>query len=252
MESVVYDDTIVYYNSVGSGLPILFIHPPGLGRRVFDNQKKLSKNYHLLIPDFSGHGNSISPLSDDIVKQYVIEIKQILDKEHIDQVVICAYSAGGTIAQTFVHLFPEKVRGLVIAGAYPKVNSIGLDFMYKFGFYMLNNSPKKLAEILAFSNSRNKVYKDILFHHTMKSTVAHWYAFYEDTYHYDVIHWTDQIECPCLLAYGQRAYWVHKHKKYYQDNPNVKVAFVKNAFHQLPTKNWEAFNHLINQFMRSL
>lgn len=249
MEFVSYDDTIVYYDSIGNGEPILFIHAPGLGRHVFDYQKVLSNKYHLLIPDLSGHGDSTSVLRTDIVKQYVEEINQILQKEKIDKVVICAYSAGGTIAQSFIHTYPEKVKGLLIAGAYPMVGSMGLDIMYKFGFYMLKKNPEKLARILAFSNSRNKVYRDVLFDHTMKSTFEHWYAFYNDTYHYNVTDWIDEIQCPSMFVYGQRAYWVHTHKKYYQENPNVNITFVSNAFHQLPTKNWLSFNQLIQHFM---
>ncbi|WP_112181105.1 MULTISPECIES: alpha/beta fold hydrolase [Paraliobacillus] len=250
MESVTYDDTIVYYDSLGKGVPILFIHPPGLGRRIFDNQKKLADAFHLLIPDFSGHGNSTSILSDDIVNQYVIEIRQILLKEQIGEVIICAYSAGGTIAHAFVHAFPEKVKGLLIAGAYPKVGSLGLDLMYKFGLYMVKKNPEKLAKLLAFSNARNKVYKDILFDHTMKTNIDHWYAYYNDTYHYDVRDWINDINCPSLFAYGQRAYWVRMHKKYYQDNSNIEITIVANAFHQLPTKNWLSFNQLIRHYMQ--
>lgn len=250
MESVTYDDTIVYYDSIGKGVPILFIHPPGLGRRVFDYQQKLAAEFHLILPDFSGHGNSVSRLSADIVTQYVIEIKQILIKENIDEVVICAYSAGGTIAQAFVHLFPEKVKGLLIAGAYPKIGSLGLDFMYKFGLYMVKKNPKRLSEFLAFSNARNELHKALLFNHTMKTSIDHWYAYYNDTYHYDVRNWIDDITCPSLFTYGQRATWINIHKKYYQNNPNIKVTFVSNAFHQLPTKNWLSFNQLIRHFMQ--
>lgn len=44
------------------------------------------------------------------------DVAELMDKLAIDQAVICGLSMGGYVAFDFTHLFPERVRGLILAG----------------------------------------------------------------------------------------------------------------------------------------
>lgn len=249
MPNVSFDNTIVYYEKYGEGIPIIFIHPPGLGGVVFEHQLPLANYYQLIIPDLSGHGYSVGPLADDPIKQYAKELKTIIIHENLSKVVLCAYSAGGTIAQYFVREYPELVEALIISGAYPKVSTWSLDTVYRLGMATLKLSPKFLAKRLAASNSTNRSDKKQLLQYMKKSSVNHWYAYYLTTYYYDVRKFIDNISCPSLFIYGNETDFTHDHQAYYYEQEHIQIAFVEKAAHQIPTKKYIAFNHLVKQFI---
>ncbi|WP_171038088.1 alpha/beta fold hydrolase [Aquibacillus sediminis] len=242
--------TSVFYEKLGQGIPIIFIHPPGMGRRVFDYQKHLSDQFQLLLPDLSGHGDSTSPETDDLISQYVKEIRMILDHENLDKAIICGYSAGGMIAQQVAFSHPERLKALILSGGYPKVNSIILASQYHIGMRLFQMSPDTLAKILAFSHTNNRSYQHILYHHMKKSNVQKWYQFYDETLHYNCTTELGSIHVPSLIIYGNNAFWMKKHRGYYQHLPYAKIAYIKETFHQVPTKQWQAFNHVIRHFCK--
>lgn len=244
MPKVYFDESVIFYQKYGEGIPIVLIHPPGLGGVVFQNQLELADYYQLLIPDLSGHGDSTAPLASNQVDQYANEIRAIIQHECLPKAVLCAYSAGGTIAQYFVRKYPELVDALIISGAYPNVSTASLD--------ILKVSPIFLAKRLAASNTNTKYQEKRLLKHIRKSSVEHWYAYYLSTYHYDVTKFIDNINCPSLFIYGNLSDFTHGYQNYYLDQKHIEVAFVENAAHQIPPKKYQAFNHLVKQFIDRL
>lgn len=61
----------------------------------------------------SGHAFS-SPLRT--MEHMARDVATLMDRSRIDRAVICGLSMGGYVAFEFMHLFPERVRGLVLAG----------------------------------------------------------------------------------------------------------------------------------------
>lgn len=249
MPKVMFDQSTIYYDVLGEGIPILFIHPPGLGRVVFQSQMPLSKHFQLIMPDLSGHGDSTGPLSDNIVNQYCEEIHAVIKHEEIDKVVLCAYSAGGTIAQCFITKYPEYIHGLIISGGYPRIDTVGLGLMYHLGVTSLLISPRFLAKCLAMSNSTNKEDKIRLLSHLNKTNVKHWYDYYRTTAQFDVTNLINQIKCPSLFIYGNKRDFTRYYKTYYDNHEHIKLAYVDDAAHQIPSKYVQAFNHLVLQFI---
>ncbi|CQR46627.1 AB hydrolase superfamily protein YvaM [Paraliobacillus sp. PM-2] len=254
MPCVHFENTNVCYDKFGSGEAILFIHPPGLGRLVFQYQRDLANHYQLIIPDLSGHGQSNAKMNHPctMIEQYVQEIKHIIEEENLDDVILCAYSAGGVIAQSFTVQYPNMVKALIISGAYPKVDTVGLEWMYRIAEGIVVKNPNKLAEILAFSNANNLEDEQKLYEHMLQTDPVIWLRFYLDTHHYNQVSQLPSIQCPTLLIYGERTSWIHHHKLFYQRQANMDIAFVEDAFHQVPSKNPVAFNHLVKQFINKL
>lgn len=86
-----------FYEEYGQGIPIIFIHPPGMGRKVFYYQRLLSKHFRVIFPDLSGHGDSDHIDQPASISYYANEIAQFMDALHIDKAVLFGYSAGGLI-----------------------------------------------------------------------------------------------------------------------------------------------------------
>ncbi|MDC3415304.1 alpha/beta fold hydrolase [Aquibacillus salsiterrae] len=240
----------VFYELLGNGTPILFIHPPGMGRKVFDYQKRLSDRFQIILPDFSGHGDS-SPFTGDagIINQYVDEINMILNKEQIYKAIICGYSAGGMVAQHFALTYPDRTKAVILSGGYPEVLTRTLQLEYILGMNVLKSSNEALAKVLAISHAKSKVYRENLYQHILKSNIRNWLQFYQETYHYSCLNALKDIKVPLLNVYGQYSPWINAHKKYYDVCPQADIAIVKNTSHQVPTKKWQAFNHVVRNFI---
>lgn len=241
----------IYYDVTGEGLPILFIHPPGMGRRVFDYQKQLSKKFKVIMPDLSGHGKSTSILNKPIIELYVDEIKTILETENLGQAVICGYSAGGSIAQAFALTYPSNTRALILSSGYPKIDSKILALEYKLGMNILKVKPNTLSRIISFSHTNNREFRDELLTHMNKSKVSYWHQFYLESYHFNCVENLRSFNKNLLLIYGSNEFWSKKHIPYYKKCPKYKIAEITGAFHQLPTKKWHTFNHIITDFMET-
>ncbi|MBM7569900.1 alpha/beta fold hydrolase [Aquibacillus albus] len=252
MQYIERTDGITYYEIYGEGLPIIFIHPPGMGKITFEYQKRLANRFKIILPDLSGHGDSTpSRNHTSIIKQFVDELSMIIDNEQLDEAIICGYSAGGMIAQEFAFTYPNKTKAILLSGGYPKVATNGLKVEYKLGMSLLKASPESLANVLAFSHAKRTVYRKALFEHICKSDVSNWLEFYEETLYYDCVQKLQSVKSPLLTVYGQQAFWINKHKKYYHSCPDAEIAIVRNSLHQVPTKKWQAFNHVINNFIQS-
>ncbi|MBM7542576.1 alpha/beta fold hydrolase [Amphibacillus cookii] len=249
MKTVKFEQNEIFYEVMGEGLPILFIHPPGLGRTVFQSQLSLAKYYQLILPDFSGHGQSTAQYRLHIIDQYCKEIEAILDQEDISKVIICAYSAGGVVGQIFACHYPDRVEALIIAGGYPNVKTSALHLIYLAGMFTLRISRNFLSNRLAASNTTNDDDRKKLLKHIHQSNPNKWYQYYLSTHQVDIRHYINKINCKSLIIYGNLTDFTHYYQRYYQDNKFIQLAYVELGTHQIPPKKAEAFNHLIREFI---
>ena len=117
------ENQFLFYEEYGEGLPIIFIHPPGMGRKVFGYQQDLSNNLRVILPDLSGHGESDTVEQRVTISFYANEVVRFMNLLHIDQAIICGYSAGCLIAQEIGFYYPERVQFMILVGSYPEVDT---------------------------------------------------------------------------------------------------------------------------------
>ncbi|MEQ6377923.1 alpha/beta hydrolase [Bacillaceae bacterium S4-13-58] len=243
------EDTIVY-DAIGEGSPIIFIHPPGMGRKVFHFQYPLQSSFQLLIPDLSGHGDSLMKTGVPTIDSYAKEILSILDQEGLQQATILGYSAGGSIAQHLAIHYPERVKGMILFGGFPCVATKTLALQFRIGMKMLESNPEILAKILAKSHTTDRTVQRILFKHMMKANVANWYHFYNQSLHYDCVDELTSIKVPTLLVYGTKIKWIKAHEDFYNGNSHMYKKIIPHATHQIPTKQMYTANRLIDTFQK--
>lgn len=151
----------IFFDDYGTGPVILFVHPPGMGRKTFVNQVPLHRSFRLIMPDLSGHGDSISLDESITVLTYVNELESIRRLLKEDQIFLFGYSAGGIIVQEYAIQFPNNVKGVILSGGYPKVDTEILKKEHLIGIYLVEHFPKLLAKILAMSHFHEKHYNMI-------------------------------------------------------------------------------------------
>lgn len=120
-----------YYEQVGEGVPLVFIHGAFVDAQIWDPQwQYFSSRFGLLRYDLRGHGKTgPSNLDQDSIDTYTDDLSSILSSLGIDSPILCGLSWGGSIALAYTAKYPQQVRALALAS--PSV-SIRLTLLDRF------------------------------------------------------------------------------------------------------------------------
>ncbi|TYS64693.1 alpha/beta hydrolase [Bacillus infantis] len=250
MASFEYRGGRIFYEEMGSGIPLVFIHPPGMGSAVFECQKPLSGWFRVILPDLSGHGRSPVCQTNISIGGYANEIAALLDSLKIERAAVLGYSAGGLIAQEFALTYPERAAALILASGYPEVQSAAFKYEHLAGMYMIKHHPDILIPLLAASHTRDHAYRARLAEHMELADKQIWFQFYGQSLHYSCTDRLKELKAPLLLMYGSRDF-ANQHIRSYKKHIDCQSAVIKKVAHQLPTKKWHAFNQVILGFLFS-
>ena len=106
------------YHDAGEGPAVLFLHGYTFDKSMWRAQIQavVASGSRAIAPDLRGLGETKS--SDEIatMADMARDAAALLDELRIEQAVVCGLSMGGYVAFEFVHLFPARVSGLVLAG----------------------------------------------------------------------------------------------------------------------------------------
>lgn len=241
----------LFYEEYGDGIPIIFIHPPGMGRKVFIYQQYLSDHMRVIMPDLSGHGESETVEESVTITFYANEIINIMDELGIEQAGICGYSAGSLIAQQVGLTFPNRVRFLILAGSYPEVDTLAGKVLHQMGMYMVNQHKNLLIEAIARGHTKDKVVKDMLMKHMEKANTQVWYHYYEKSFEFNCVKQLHSLTMPLLFLYGEQGDWTSRYLPEYKKRcSHAEFYLFKDEGHQTPTKKWETFNEQIIRFVK--
>ncbi|MFC3885759.1 alpha/beta fold hydrolase [Bacillus songklensis] len=253
MQELWMDGKKICYEKHGRGTPIIFIHPPGMGRMVFREQKQLCDRFQIITVDLSGHGDSDTRIERVTISIYTEEVLQLLNALHIEQAVICGYSAGGSIAQEFAFTYPERTRALILSGGYPLVSTSVIKTVHILGIKLLPKQSYFLSKVISTSHTKEPYFQQQLKEHMNKANPNVWRQFYKLSYHYDCREQLPSLRCPVLLLYGSKSDYINKYLSFYQKAvPHVQYHIIQQCTHQLPTRRWKEFNEVVGEFVSRL
>lgn len=102
----------MYYETAGSGSPVVFIHGFGSDARIWDAQfVALSQRYRVIRYDLRGFGRSDIPTG---AYAHTDDLKALLDQLGIPRAHIVGQSAGGAIALDFALECPDRIDRVVL------------------------------------------------------------------------------------------------------------------------------------------
>jgi non-heme chloroperoxidase len=107
------------YDDSGSGPVIVFLHGGWLSAESWKPQReRFGEEYRIVAPDLRGHGRT----GPSEARQYSIDLladdlDSLLSELEIERCVICGLSLGSMVAQAYAARHPERVRGILLAGA---------------------------------------------------------------------------------------------------------------------------------------
>ncbi|PMC39179.1 alpha/beta hydrolase [Bacillus sp. UMB0899] len=244
----------IAYDDIGNGMPLLFIHPPGMGRHVFYYQRKLSHSMRVICPDLTGHGDSSRIEATNIsLKYYGEELMLLLDKLGIDRAIVCGYSAGGMIAQYMSIHFQDRVSGLILFGGYPAVLDRLFQLEHKIGMKLVKHNRDFLSKMLARSHTKDKKVREVLVTHMRKAQVEVWSKYYFEVLQSNIIKELKNISAPVLIIDGSKSEFTNKYHPYYKKRiKQLRLVIINKTNHQVPTKRWKIANKEIELFYKKL
>lgn len=113
---ITVDHCTTRYFEQGHGPTLVLIHGAGVSKEVWlPVIPHLSKQYHLVIPDMPGHGQSCRDLDRDFTVQGSSRwLTAFLDRLHLGNVHLVGHSVGGSTAAWLAGEQPERVASLTL------------------------------------------------------------------------------------------------------------------------------------------
>lgn len=254
--------TVYYWTNDRVALPelaIVFCHGLTADHTLFDKQvEHLSAEYKLITWDYPLHGKS-RPYEAFSFSNVNKELQAILEQERIEKIVLVGQSAGGYIAQSFIHEHADKVIGFIGIGTTPFGKSYykkselfwlkhysSIARMYPYSYYTKAGAKK----ITVTDKARKSMYntlvrlgkKDML-----KATSAVYGEFLK-------IEDEVQFTCPVLITYGEydNTGYVKQYCNSWAEKTGYPLKVISNASHNANYDHYEEFNNLLRSFVQSI
>jgi pimeloyl-ACP methyl ester carboxylesterase len=108
----------VHYESYGSGKEaVVFIHGWTCDLTFWREQAPVYQSRRSLLIDLPGHGESDKPHVAYPMEFFARGVEAVMRDAGVNRAVLVGHSLGGPIVYTFLRLYPEKVKGLVLVDA---------------------------------------------------------------------------------------------------------------------------------------
>lgn len=106
---------------------VVFVHGLGGDMSVWDFYIKdiLAKGHSVLNLDLRGHGLSCRINKRVRLSDFAKDLKQILNKEKVDKLVLIGHCFGGMVGLEFCLLYPKMVKKLILICSGSKVGFLG-------------------------------------------------------------------------------------------------------------------------------
>ena len=116
MKQVKSVDAEIFYETLGSGPPVILLHPfPANHEFWLPAIQALATRYQVLLPDLRGHGESGVGEGPATMAKHAADLVRVLDREDIRSAVLTGVSIGGYVLFEFWRRSSGRVAGMVLS-----------------------------------------------------------------------------------------------------------------------------------------
>jgi pimeloyl-ACP methyl ester carboxylesterase len=252
----------LYYETAGSGDPVVLIHGLGADARVWDLQFELfAQSYSVVRYDLRGHGRSAVPTEEPYA--HADDLAALLDHVGIARAALVGQSMGGEIAINFALDYPEQTNSLVLADSTVEGYAWSTEWQESWGpiasAYAIGDSNAALAQVLAHPLLVGSVKQP-----NVKTRLTEMFSDYSGWHfvHADPVRVADppalqrlhQIQAPSLILIGQYELPdFHRISELLVQNlPNAQRTELAGVGHVVPLEAPAQFNEVVLQFLERL
>ncbi len=242
----------LHYHLQGKGTPIVFLHPPCLGSRVFTYLRNdLAEDHKTLLFDFRGHGRSGGSKSPITIPLLAEDVRQLMDRLNISKAYLCGYSLGTMVALQALLTYPDRFLGGIMLGGVPKVTGWKTRFKLKAGVMAGRLKARDLISIsLAWVHADNRETFYRIRGETMAGDIAKWREYMDSGLNQSFTGRLKEIRQPMMLLCGQRDLEYKEYLKVLQKGlTNYSSAYIPGLKHTLPIFGAEPIGELIRNWV---
>ena len=241
-----YKDVKVYYEKIGEGIPIIFLHGWGCSSDIFKVvAKDIVDKYSVYLIDFPGFGKSVEPDYLIDVKEMAHMLKAFISDLDIEAPIIVGHSYGGRVAAEYASRFNCINKLILIDSAGIKRFNIKKSikvFIYKFKkwFYRITKKLMKYNELLLNSGSNDYVNSSPIQKIMLINAV-----------NYDQKHIFKRIKCETLIIWGVNDVTtsIKDGRKIYRLIKNSELVVIPDAGHFPFVENYNYFIKVLKSFL---
>jgi len=224
----------MYYETYGTGAPLLIIHGNGGSINDFTNQIPFfEKNYKVILADSRAQGKSIDTGDSLSYEMMADDLNGLLESLKLDSCYVIGWSDGGINGLLLAMRHPDKVKKLAVTGAnlspdtsavdpeiYVWAKSLG-DSIYKLPLSPQVKTYRKLFHLLSYEP-----------HITTKQLQS--------------------IHCPTLVIGGDHDVINTRHTLLIAESiPKSYLWILPNSGHSTPIVYANMFNEVVNDFFKN-
>ena len=225
----------LYYETYGSGAPLLLLHGNGGSSREFAQTiPYFARKYRVIALDSRAHGQSADAADSLSFEQLADDCAALLSHLHLDSAYVLGWSDGGITALLLAQRHPGKVKRLAATGA--------------------NLWPDSTALMPELWQQMKRGYQD---GRTQRFTDAKrrndWKVFLLDWRHPHIpLTQLTGIKAPAFIIAGDRDVIRPEHTvAIYQNLPRAWLWIVPNSGHATLHEHADAFNRQVDAFFRA-
>lgn len=115
MTHITSGDAEIAYESLGSGPPVILLHPfPAHHELWLPAARTLLSRYRVILPDLRGHGDSGVGEGPASMEKHAADVARILDHAEVGRAVFVGVSIGGYVLFEFWRRYRDRVAALAL------------------------------------------------------------------------------------------------------------------------------------------
>ena len=225
----------MYYETYGSGDPLLAIH--GNGQKIADMHFQIahfSRNYQVIVADSRGHGKSGLGTDQLTYIQMMEDYNTLLDQLGIAGANIIGWSDGGILSLLLAIHHPDKVSKMAIMGANLRPDETAI---YPWTSELLQPLSDTVDEMISNNDTTNNW---PLIRQRLNLLMTQPNIPVENLY---------QIKAPVLVMTGDRDIIRSEHSlEIFENLPQAHLAILPGQTHWAPVNHPDGFNTLVEKF----
>ncbi|WP_187152650.1 alpha/beta fold hydrolase [Acidianus manzaensis] len=253
MPFIILDDVRIYYENLGSGRPLVFIHhlAGSFKSWIFQN-KYFSSKYSVIVYDLRGHGRSSVLNYPYLIEDHSKDLKGLLEYLRIDNPIIIGHSIGTLIALDYATKF--NVEKLVLIGALYKAPDPDPYYNYvriatSFGMEALAEYRRLHGEFSEALISNYTAWNLLLQVYKENNPLGYKYAVEGLLKSKDYSNDLSKIDEDTLLIYGSEDKLSKNAEIFKQNISKLKLNIISGYGHFLNFEAPEELNNVISNFL---
>ncbi|NIH78398.1 alpha/beta fold hydrolase [Amycolatopsis viridis] len=125
MSSIEIGEITAGYDDKGSGPALVLVHGHPFDRSMWEPQLDhfSARGWRVVAPDLRGYGETTVVPGKTPLATFARDLAALLDRLTVDRFVLAGLSMGGQIVMECHRLFPDRIRGLVLADTSPRAET---------------------------------------------------------------------------------------------------------------------------------